>query len=47
MLLLGMICSFRVNAATTGEAIYIKADGSIVPAGSPISTLDNITYTLT
>jgi len=27
--------------------IYIKAEGSIDPASAPISTLDNITYTLT
>jgi len=29
------------------EAIYIKADGSIYPSDAPISTTNNITYTLT
>jgi parallel beta-helix repeat protein len=47
MLLSGITCSFRVEAAIADEAIYIKADGSIVPTDSPISTTDNITYILT
>jgi len=29
------------------EAVYIRADGSIYPADAPISTINNITYTLT
>jgi parallel beta-helix repeat protein len=29
------------------ETIYIRADGSIDPSDAPISTVDNITYTLT
>jgi len=29
------------------ETIYIRADGGIEPADAPISTVDNITYTLT
>lgn len=32
---------------TWTETIYIKADGSIEPDTAPISTVDNITYTLT
>lgn len=32
--------------AWTGT-IYIRADGSIEPSGAPISTSDNVTYTLT
>jgi len=29
------------------EPIYIRADGSIEPPGAPVSTVDNVTYTLT
>jgi len=29
------------------ETIYIRADGSVEPAGVPISTVDNVTYALT
>jgi parallel beta-helix repeat protein len=29
------------------DIIYIKADGSIEPLGAPVSTIDNVTYTLT
>jgi parallel beta-helix repeat protein len=29
------------------ETIYIRADGSIEPTGAPVSTVDNVTYTLT
>jgi len=29
------------------ENIYIRADGSITPTAAPISTIDNVTYTLT
>jgi len=47
MLFSGIICSFRAKAGIADEAIYVKADGSIVPTGSPISTTDNITYVLT
>ncbi|MEM2780950.1 MAG: NosD domain-containing protein [Candidatus Bathyarchaeia archaeon] len=32
---------------TWSETIYIRADGSIEPADAPISTHDNVTYTLT
>ena len=33
--------------STWTGTIYIKADGSIDPSDAPISTIDNITYTLT
>jgi len=29
------------------ETIYIRADGSVEPLGAPVSTVDNVTYTLT
>jgi parallel beta-helix repeat protein len=29
------------------EAIYVHADGSITPPGAPVTTADNVTYTLT
>jgi len=32
--------------AWTGGTIYIRADGSVEPSGTPISSIDNITYTL-
>jgi parallel beta-helix repeat protein len=47
MLLSGIICSFGVEGARADDTIYIKADGSIIPTDSPISTTDNFTYTLT
>jgi parallel beta-helix repeat protein len=34
----------RVEASGT---VYVRADGSIDPTGAPISTVDNVTYTLT
>ncbi|MGD0496120.1 MAG: NosD domain-containing protein [Candidatus Bathyarchaeia archaeon] len=39
--------SFRIQSARADSAIYINADGSIYPPTSPISTTDNVTYTLT
>jgi len=47
MLLSGIIYSFGIEWARADDTIYIKADGSIVPTGSSISTIDNSTYTLT
>ena len=44
--LLGMVSIFRVSRADV-IPVYIRADGSIDPPTSPISTIDNITYTLT
>jgi parallel beta-helix repeat protein len=34
-----------VQKAKAAEIIYIRADGSVEPEGTPISTLDNVTYT--
>ncbi len=38
---------FFVEPAKATSAIYIHADGTIAPAGVPISTVDFFTYTLT
>jgi len=39
--------AFNVQRAKASGTIYIRADGSIDPSDAPISTLDNVTYTLT
>jgi parallel beta-helix repeat protein len=39
--------AFNFQPAKASGTIYIRADGSIDPLGAPISTVDNITYTLT
>jgi parallel beta-helix repeat protein len=39
--------ALNVQKAKASGTIYIRADGSIDPFGSPISTVDNVTYTLT
>jgi len=39
-----ILVAAKADAASTGEAIYIKADGSVEPVGSPISSSDNTTY---
>jgi parallel beta-helix repeat protein len=52
---LTILCLLFVSSVTgliqvvkaDGGTIYIRTDGSIDPPTSPISTLDNITYTLT
>ena len=47
IVLVGMMCfSCRVQTVEAAETIYIRADGSIDPTTAPISTSDNITYTL-
>ncbi|MEM1590115.1 MAG: NosD domain-containing protein, partial [Candidatus Bathyarchaeia archaeon] len=38
---------FRLGDYIWTETIVIEADGSVTPAGAPISTADSITYTLT
>src|SRR5271157_2094823 len=38
---------FNVQPVRASGAIYIKADGSVDPVTAPISTSDNMTYTLT
>jgi len=44
--MLGLVFNTRPGKAE-GETIYIRADGSIDPPDAPISTADNVTYTLT
>ena len=39
--------SFNVQSAKASGTIYIRADGSVDPQSSPISSTDNITYVLT
>jgi hypothetical protein len=47
-LLIVMITSrFYIQAVGASSTIYIRADGSIDPPAAPISSSDNITYTLT
>jgi parallel beta-helix repeat protein len=47
-LLIGTLnVAFNVQKAKASGTIYIRADGSIDPLGSPISTVDNVTYTFT
>ena len=48
ILLSGMFFSaFNIQSVKAAGTIYITADGSISPPEAPISSLDNITYTLT
>jgi len=44
--LVALTLRLGATEATSGS-FYIRADGSVVPPTAPISTLDNITYTLT
>jgi parallel beta-helix repeat protein len=47
-LLVGLLSvAFNVQRAKATGTIYIRADGSIDPPTTPISTLDNVTYTFT
>jgi parallel beta-helix repeat protein len=39
--------SFEVQRVEASGTIYIRADGSIDPLDAPLSTFDNVTYTLT
>jgi len=39
--------SFKVQRVEASGTIYIRTDGSIDPPTAPISTVDNVTYTLT
>ena len=48
LLLIGIFeAAFRVQPVKASGTIYIMADGSIDPLDAPISTVDNVTYTLT
>jgi len=39
--------TFNIQPVKASGTIYIRADGSIDPPDAPISTVDNVTYTLT
>jgi len=52
LLLAGVLAfAFNIQPAKSDyvwtRTIYIRADGSIWPLGAPVSTVDNVTYTLT
>jgi parallel beta-helix repeat protein len=48
LLLTGMLAlAFNIRQVKASGTIYIRADGSIDPPDAPISTVDNVTYTLT
>jgi parallel beta-helix repeat protein len=40
------VSSFSIQVVRAAGTIYIRADGSIDPPTAPISTVDNVTYTL-
>jgi parallel beta-helix repeat protein len=47
LLLIGMLTlAFNIQPVKASGTIYIRADGTIDPSTAPISTADNITYTL-
>jgi len=50
-LMIMLMLTFNVQTVkadwTWTETVYIRADGSIEPDAAPISTVDNVTYTLT
>lgn len=39
--------AFNIQTVKASETIYIRADGSVEPSATPISSVDNVTYTLT
>jgi len=48
LLLLSMSAlAFNIQPVKASGTIYIRSDGSIDPPDAPISTVDNVTYTLT
>lgn len=48
LLLMGILTlTFKIQPVKAIGIIYIRADGSIDPPDAPISTFDNVTYTLT
>ena len=48
LLLTGMLTlAFNIQPVKASGTIYIRADGSIDPQDAPISSVDNVTYTLT
>ena len=48
LIVLSVMCfsDFRVKTVVAGNMIRIRTDGSISPLGTPLSTVDNVTYTL-
>jgi parallel beta-helix repeat protein len=47
-LLIGLLSvAFNLQPVKASGTIYIRADGSVDPSDAPISTVDNVTYTLT
>ncbi len=38
---------FDIQSVKASGTIYIRADGSVEPEGTPISSIDNVTYTFT
>jgi len=42
-----LMSAFNIQPVKAEGTIYIRADGSIDPPTAPISTVDNVTYTLT
>jgi parallel beta-helix repeat protein len=47
ILLVSLSSAIEVQSVKASGTIYIRADGSIDPPTAPISTIDNVTYTLT
>ena len=48
ILLMGTLAlPFNIRPVWASGTIYIRADGSIDPQDAPISTADNVSYTLT
>ena len=48
MLLIGMLTlAFNIQPVKASGTIYIRADGGVDPSTAPISTTDNVIYTLT
>jgi parallel beta-helix repeat protein len=48
LLLIGVLAfALNIQPVRASGTIYIRADGSIDPPSAPISTVDNVTYTLT
>ena len=47
ILTVNLSSAIEVQSVEASGTIYIRADGSIDPPDAPISTIDNVTYTLT
>jgi len=48
LLLIGMYTlAFNIQSVKATGTVYIRADGSVDPPTAPISSVDNVTYTLT